>query len=446
MKKPSNIMSDAGDALAMIHEVGRKKNCRFYLKWAPIAPLLGKLRFLGKNRTSLGFLPFEGETTEQTLERVFAIRKDKREMFEKAFRQIVSGDGKELENMLTLRSSALYCLLHFYDKAGGIMLFNIPYGNGVLLLHVESVSFEVKNNVFGGLPSNVDALLEGNDEEGKKVSLYLESKMTEYFDLVLEETYSASYYPYFQKWLKGMPGLEILLEGEGEEQKTRLRSDRPRYLEGLKQMCAHLIGIAKKEHSPDEIVHLGEVVLPFEGKELGAYREDYRILARNMNASFEETKVHVLPDLFFYGKYDQANDPKVTIFYGEYGMPRVGAFYFINGRIMREWEPFVPEEGNPFVNGRIGHSELYRMIQLEGLMDALEHDDYSYWPRGRVIFDLAGGKSLVYMDPCLLSDERAKDAVREEFRLSEDAIFLEDEHYRCHKCSEEIARLDREED
>ena len=79
-------------------------------------------------------------------------------------------------------------------------------------------------------------------------------------------------------------------------------------------------------------------------------------------------------------------------------------------------------------------------------MDALEHDDYSYWPRGRVIYDLAGGKSLVYMDPCLLSDEKAKEAVSREFWLEEDAIFLEDEHYRCRKCSEEIARLDMEED
>lgn len=443
MKESSKIMSDTGDALAMIHEVGRKKNCRFYLKWAPIAPLLGELRFLGKNRTSLGFLPFEGETTEKMLERVFGIREEKREMFEKAFRQSVSGDGNELENMLALRSSSLCCLLHFYNKGGGWFFIDIPHEKGYCPFPVESVCFEVKNNVFGGLPSNVDALLEGDDKEGKKVSLYLESKMTEYLNPRLEKTYSGCYYPCFQKWLKGIPGLEILLEGEGKDQITRLRSDRPRYFDGLKQMCAHLIGIIQKKHSPDQIVHLGETVLPFEGKELDAYREDYRIMARNMNASFEETKVHVLPDLLiYYGEEIEASEPKARIFYGEGPMPQVGAFYFINGRLLRKNEPFVPEEGIPFVNGRIGHLELYRMIQSEGFMDALEHDDYSYWPRGRVIYDLAGGKSLVYMDQCLLSDEKAKETVVGQFRLGEDAAFLEDEHYRCHGCDEEIASQD----
>ena len=444
MKTTKEIMEAALDALAMIHEVGRKKGCRYYRRWEPIAPMLGDLRFLGQNKASLGFLPLDGETAEQTLERVFGIKEEKRGMFEEAFRQSVSGDGNERKNMLTLRSSALCCLLHLYDKAGSLS-FDVPHEVGYCPFTVESVTFEDKNEcVRKRFPSNIDALLEGNDGEGKRVSLYLESKMTEYLD---QETTNGNYISIayeedLRRWLKGIPGLEISIEEHEGKKEVRLRSDRPRYLQGLKQMCHHLRALMKKAHPEGEIMHLGEIVLPFEGKELDSYREDYRIMARNMNASFEETKVHVLPDLLFYGEEIETSKPKARIFYGEGPMPQVGAFYFINGRLLRKNEPFVPEEGIPFVNGRIGHLELYRMIQSEGFMDALEHDDYSYWPRGRVIYDLAGGKSLVYMDQCLLSDEKAKETVVGQFRLGEDAAFLEDEHYRCHGCDEEIASQD----
>lgn len=444
MKTNKEIMDAALDALAMIHEVARKKGCRYYRRWEPIAPMLGEIRFLGQNKASLGFLPLGGETAEQTLERVFGIKEEKRGMFEEAFRQSVSGDGNERKNMLTLRSSALCCLLHLYDKAGSLS-FDIPHEVGYCPFTVKSVKFEDKNPVFGwGKSSNMDALLEGNDGEEKRVSLYLESKMTEYLVHQLEnkEYISPAYEEYLRKWLKGIPGLEISLEEREGKKEVRLRSDRPCYIDGLKQMCHHLISMMKKAHSDDEIRHLGEIALPFKGKELDRFREDYRIMARNMNASFEETKVHVLPDLLFYGEEIEAIEPKARIFYGEGPMPQVGAFYYIDGRLHRKQEPFVPEEGNPFVNGRVGHLELYRTIQMEGLMDALEHDDYSYWPRGRVIYDLSEGISLVYMDPCLLADPSAKDAVREEFRLGEDAVFLEDEHYRCHGCDEEIAFQD----
>lgn len=364
---------------------------------------------------------------------------------------MISGDGDELKNILSLKSSVLCCLLHLYDKTGATL--DLADEDGRFSFHVDSVKFEEKNSVFPlgnensnhvSPMSNVDAMLLGKDEERHEVRLYLESKFTEYIDRY--ETYrsspdkNASYMPFYEKWLSSIPGLTIVNK-EGE---NHFISQSPRYLEGIKQICSHVLGMMSARASFDGDMYFGEVVCPLKGKRLDAFRQDYRLLAMRINERVGHLGIHMFPDLLFYGRDIKASDPKARLFYGESELPDVGAFFYIYGRILRVKEPFVPEEGDRFANGRIGHEELYRLLQLKGYMAALDHDDYSYWPRGRVIYDLEAGQTLVYMDSCIISEPTARKAVEKAFRLGEDAVFLKDEHYRCHRCDKEIRRWDEE--
>ena len=413
--------------------------------------MFGELRYRGSGKASVGFTPLEEEPPEKTLERVFGIPQNKVGSFETALQEVISGDGDGLKNILTLKSSALCCLLHLYDKAGTTL--NLVHEDGRFPFHVEWVKFEEKNPVLlfenengdhGPPMSNVDAMLLGKDEEGHKVRLYLESKFTEYIDHY--ETYrssrdkNASYMPFYEKWLSSIPGLTVVYK----EGMNHFISQSPRYLEGIKQICSHVLGMMSARGAFDGKMYFGVVVCPLKGKRLDSFRQDYRLLAARVNERVGHLGIHMLPDLLFYGRDIEAGNSKVRLFYGENEFPEVGAFFYIYGRILREKEPFVPEEGNRFVNGRVGHEELYRLLQLRGHMATLDHDDYSYWPRGRVIYDLEEGRTLVYMDSCIITDPYARKALEKTFRLGEDVVFLKDEHYRCHRCDKEIRRWDEE--
>ena len=116
----------------------------------------------------------------------------------------------------------------------------------------------------------------------------------------------------------------------------------------------------------------------------------------------------------------------------------VGPFFFIDGQIYPFLDEASSEEDAFVADSNIGHLEFYDRLRNIGIAGALAHPDYGYWPRGRVIYDGKRNRSLVYLDPCLLKSERAKETIKEAYGLDEKTAFRRDEHYSCHNCDPSI--------
>lgn len=170
-----------------------------------------------------------------TLIKVFNIKHI--DAFIKAFSQVTSGDGHELDNILTIHSSALFALLMFYD----ISITNPLEIGGYKF---DTVLFEVKNDVLvNGLdcskdkPSSVDvALFDSNDE----VLLLLEVKLTEPLNGNKEKIK-----PKYNKWIKEHIKSENDRFTIGYEEDSLCAKDSNGgllYNGGVKQLIAHYIG------------------------------------------------------------------------------------------------------------------------------------------------------------------------------------------------------------
>lgn len=251
------------------------------------------------------------------------------------FKKVCSGDGNEKEKITILHSSSLCALLFFY---------NVSKENPVTISIDEEevtfdwVTFEFKNPVIKN-PSNMDIVLVSKD---KKYVLFLESKFSEYYmyealksgkisNAYREEgTYS---WPLYQKDILGDMG--IWTEDVNEENKFVLKAGEKVYLDGIKQMISHYVGVNRRvdrdiifddKKNPDAQVILdviaadaklclGEVIFDFENaggiekenekeyfkKIADRYRRKYEELAKNMN-KFSVGKVTILPKSINYSE------------------------------------------------------------------------------------------------------------------------------------------------
>lgn len=171
------------------------------------------------------------------------------ESFKKAYEMAIGGDGDEESKILTIHSSSLLALLCFFSVSPTCPLI---IGKD----EYTEAMFEVKNTVIkkdGRKPSNIDVLLVSRSEDGRvRKLLFLESKFTEYFKHG-RVALAAKYHPFFQLLNKRIPDLKFNISDykinhkDGTKSKVfGLWSDESKYLEGIKQVFSHLLGIATR--------------------------------------------------------------------------------------------------------------------------------------------------------------------------------------------------------
>ena len=167
-----------------------------------------------------------------------------KDLFRKKFHQSCSGDGKELKRISTLHSSSLCALLFFYNVTDDHPL--------IIKINEQEYSFtysrfEFQNSVIKGRkPSNMDVVLVGKNASGKQVILFLESKFSEYMESVSKHLEIANEYLY-QEYSKTIYTKELKKLGftfkKTNETIFTIESELPCYLEGIKQMISHFIGV-----------------------------------------------------------------------------------------------------------------------------------------------------------------------------------------------------------
>ncbi len=185
---------------------------------------------------------------KETLMKFFNV--EDKEKFDSAWEQISESesqetDGKRTNRLLILHSSALLALLFFYrvGKDNPITFGTQTY---------TKVFFEVKNKCIEGRnPSSVDVVLLTEDESRV---LYIESKFTEPSHCGLQEIAEA-YYKYYQvggvfgEYFKNN-GINVS-EPNNDTFKIFIEGRTNKYLQGIKQMICHWIGVQKGQ-VPDQ--------------------------------------------------------------------------------------------------------------------------------------------------------------------------------------------------
>lgn len=284
------------------------------------------------------------------LSELFGIKN--RSLFIEKFAQSCSGSGQELKRIATLHSSSLCALLFFYNVSK-----ENPY---IIELEGEEYvftysCFEYQNTVIEGRnPSNMDVVLVGTDRRsGKPAVLFLESKFSEYYErparrleiagAYLNNNYGKTFYSRSSLAKMGFYTIE-----PDDNENFILCSEELCYLEGIKQMISHYIGIRNLCNSPDRKedniayavlagakILLGEILftkgigqLPIgNGEEcFASYRKKYLVLADILNEQLKKdgisNKFTVLSDILSYSQFQDKEfiqEPQVKRFYFELG-------------------------------------------------------------------------------------------------------------------------------
>lgn len=263
-----------------------------------------------------------------------------KDLFKEKFHQSCSGSGNELKRISTLHSSALCALLFFY---------NVTEKNPLRLkinnrdCDFTYSQFEFKNPVINN-PSNMDVVLVGRYADTKDVLvLFLESKFSEYMErtnkhLDISSAYLTNKYSeniYADDTLRK---LGITKTYETGEKVFTIESTQRCYLEGLKQMISHFIGVNNYVSKgpvtqgnlvsfirKDADVYLGTILFD---KGIGnyeisrgvkcydSYKENYEKLADILNS--QGTPVHVIKELFSYTMFENMDfikEYKILNFY-----------------------------------------------------------------------------------------------------------------------------------
>ncbi|MGN1343144.1 MAG: hypothetical protein ACI4U3_01095 [Traorella sp.] len=298
----------------------------------------------GRSNQSYSFTNASSEDADLCCERLIELFEivDK-DLFRKKFHQSCSGDGKELKRISTLHSSSLCALLFFYNVTDDHPL--------IIKINEQEYSFtysrfEFQNSVIKGRkPSNMDVVLVGRNASGKHVILFLESKFSEYIESVSKHLDIANEYLY-QEYSKTIYTKELKKLGfsfkKTNETTFTIESELPCYLEGIKQMISHFIGVNNfinigsltqddKINSLSENVEilLGEILFD---RGIGnyeiekgitcyqSYQEHYEKLTEVLN-QFDSTVI-VVKNLFSYSMFQDmvfVKEKKIIEFYFELG-------------------------------------------------------------------------------------------------------------------------------
>ena len=275
----------------------------------------------------------------------FKIDNEEKDDFKNKLIAACSGSGGEGAKITTLHSSSLCALLFFYNVCETNPLI-IDKLSGYKF--VDSV-FEFKNKVIG-FPSNIDVVLLGHKEsnENEKVILFLESKFSEYITGITKagskyeigksyfsNEYSKPIYDDESLWKK----LKITIENKLSD--PYLISEKDKYIEGIKQMISHYVGVRNfieekyypdndelekvKEYRGGEII-LGEILFDkFAEESLKKYQidyeSDYQVLAKKLNEIIDSDdsckNFKVLDEILLYSDLESfvEKNEKIRNFY-----------------------------------------------------------------------------------------------------------------------------------
>ena len=254
------------------------------------------------------------------LQDVFKIGTDDREAFKKAFEMAVRGDGQEGKRITVMHSSSLCALLCFYkvDEHHPIRIRDIEY---------DKVFFEVQNEVFDN-PSNIDVVLVSS--KGKSI-LFLESKFSEYLSHGKCSKISNKYTKEYEDLNLKDLGYSVDEKGVHLEL-SRKNGNNNYYVEGIKQMISHYIGVrnfcnnSNKKDTKNEVtkylcksykVELGEILFNawLEDASFCRYSEAYTALAKRMNE--KASKFRVIENVLTYQTVfsDSSLDARVKEYY-----------------------------------------------------------------------------------------------------------------------------------
>ena len=271
-----------------------------------------------------------------------------KDLFKEKFHQACGGSGNEIQRIGTLHSSALCALLFFYNVTENHPLTLTVEGKECIFIHSR---FEFKNPVIKN-PSNMDVTLVGRyADTGKPVILFLESKFSEYMErfstkLDISNGYLSNRYSK-DIYRSKLDDLGITITEHPDKNEFTIESTEPCYLEGIKQMISHFIGVnnfmdtGPATYDPlisylrkDAYIYLGTILFD---KGIGhfeitdgvtcyeSYKERYKTLADILNKAIPDKnkkKLHVIKELFSYTMFENSDfvkEDKIKKFYFELG-------------------------------------------------------------------------------------------------------------------------------
>lgn len=263
-----------------------------------------------------------------------------KDLFKEKFHQSCGGSGNEIKRIGTLHSSALCALLFFYNVTEEHPL-RLRINNRDCDFTYSR--FEFQNPVINN-PSNMDITLVGRyADTGKVVLLFLESKFSEYMDrtgkqLGISKGYLTNSYskPIYSDDI--LAKLNLTKTYQTGEKKFIIKSIKQCYLEGIKQMISHFVGvnnfIVKGSVTKDVLIssirkdadiYLGTILFDkgigdyeiCKGvKSYDSYKTKHEELANILNS--QGTDVHVIQEPFSYTMFENSDfikEDKILKFY-----------------------------------------------------------------------------------------------------------------------------------
>jgi len=111
----------------------------------------------------------------------------------------------------------------------------------------------------------------------------------------------------------------------------------------------------------------------------------------------------------------------------------VGIFFCVNGKtLLHTCSLDDASHYGDFLNYPLSHDAVWSKY-YQGTYGV----DFDYWPRGRIIYNIAEEKFILYYDACA-----EKEAVELKKQYGDAHIDIEkDEHYQCHKCNSDYADI-----
>ena len=110
------------------------------------------------------------------------------------------------------------------------------------------------------------------------------------------------------------------------------------------------------------------------------------------------------------------------------GVPQVGIFWILPDGLFAFKVPHTAgEKCGDFINIPDGHYETWEKIRkVSGKLP----EDYTSYPRGRIVYSIKDQKFLVYLNRKHIKNEQIKKRIIREFRLPADHVeFIYDRHY-----------------
>ena len=235
----------------------------------------------------------------QAIKEVFGITN---RSFEEKFNQAINGAGQEWRELNVFHSSSLLALLCFYNVSNDNPLSVKIEGKTCKFTTSEfEVSNTIGKNISGkNYSSHIDVKLTG-ECEGKSVSLYLESKFSEYVNQrgKTSFSYTDDYNNIYSKLQGKIEDLDIII-GCDEITLVQTNNKRPaRYWQGIIQMISHYLGM-KNCKDKSELIYLGEILYDFRPYIPNDFFGDYEDIHKQLVDALE--LIEIEPQSFKVGK------------------------------------------------------------------------------------------------------------------------------------------------